>query len=104
MRSRTRGDVGRRIAAMAGIALVHVSVYFVVTRLTLLRPAAAFIDPHLPLDDRIPHLAWTWPLYWLPYLLVPVAVGISITRLELPSVWRLFRRGPRCSLWAASSR
>ncbi len=79
------------MAAMAGVALLHVVVYYVVTRLTLLRPADAFIDAHLALDDQIPHLSWTWPAYWLPYVLVPIAAGASIGRLDSGAFWRLFR-------------
>jgi hypothetical protein len=60
----------------------------VVTRLTLLRPQSTFIAPRLALDDWIPHLAWTWPAYWLPYLLVPVVAGGVLTRLDA----RRFRR------------
>jgi hypothetical protein len=73
---------------MGGVALLHVLVYFVVTRVTLLRPSSAFIDFRVGLDDEIPHLPWTWPVYWLPYVLVPVAAGASIMRLDS----RPFRR------------
>lgn len=71
-----------RGTAIAGVALLHVVVYFLVTRLTLLRPASAFIEPHLSLDDRIPHLPWTWPAYWLPYALVPLAAAAIVARLD----------------------
>jgi|WetSurMetagenome_2_1015567.scaffolds.fasta_scaffold247187_2 hypothetical protein len=78
------------LLAMAGIALLHVAVYFSVTRLSLLRPDTAFIHPHLGLDDGIPHLAWTWPAYWLPYALVPVAAFVSMRRLDAQAFGRLF--------------
>jgi hypothetical protein len=64
------------------VALLHGLTYFTVTRLTLLRPASVFIDPSVALDGRIPHLAWTWPAYWLPYLLVPAAAVAVLGRLE----------------------
>jgi hypothetical protein len=64
-------------------------LYFAVTRLTLLRPTSAFIDPRIFLDDWIPHLAWTWPAYWLPYFMVPAAVIGSTTRLPESSFRRL---------------
>lgn len=79
-----------RLAVAAGIALLHLAVYFVVTRLTLLRPGTAFIDPHLALDDRIPHLPWTWPAYWLPYAFVPIAVVAAMGRLDARALGRLF--------------
>jgi hypothetical protein len=88
MRASHAGSLSLRLLAVAGIGLLHVLVYFIVTRLTLLRPHNAFIDPHLALDDRIPHLAWTWPAYWLPYALVPIAAVASIGRLDA----RAFRR------------
>jgi hypothetical protein len=78
-----------RSLVIGGVALLHVLVYFAVTRLTLLRPTSAFIDPRLTLDDRIPHLPWSWPAYWLPYVLVPVAAGASIARLGPRPFWRL---------------
>lgn len=81
--------VRQRLLAMGGVALLHVLVYFIVTRLTLLRPPSAFIDFRVALDDEIPHLAWTWPAYWLPYILVPVAAGASIIRLGSRPFWHL---------------
>jgi hypothetical protein len=82
-------DKNDRIFAVGGIASLHLAVYFVVTRLTLLRPDTAFIHPHLGLDDQIPHLAWTWPAYWLPYALVPVAAFVSMGHLNAPAFRRL---------------
>ena len=84
-----RTAVVPRALAIASVALLHVLVYFSVTRLTALRPAGAFIHPHIGLDDRIPHLPWTWPAYWLPYVLVPVAAGMAIGRLDPPAFGRL---------------
>jgi hypothetical protein len=81
--------VARRVLAMVGIALLHVVVYFIVTRLTLLRPPGVFIHPHLALDDRIPHLPWTWPVYWLPYVLVPLVTGAAVLRLDDAAFRRL---------------
>lgn len=74
--------VRQRFLAMAGVALLHLLMYFVVTRLTSLRPGSALIDFRIPLDQKIPHLAWTWPAYWLPYILVPIAAGASAMRLD----------------------
>jgi hypothetical protein len=81
--------LGARLLVLAGVALLHLLVYFAVTRLTLLRPPSAFIDPRTALDDWIPHLAWTWPAYWLPYLLVPGAAAASVARLSSPAFTRV---------------
>ena len=88
LRTSYAGPAGPRLLVVGGIGLLHVVVYFIVTRLTLFRPGEAFIDPRVGLDDRIPHLAWTWPAYWLPYALVPIAAVASIGRLDA----RAFRR------------
>ena len=85
----TRHPVRHRLLAMGGVALLHVLVYLVVTRLALLRPPSAFIDFGVALDEEIPHLPWTWPAYWLPYILVPVAAGASILRLGSRPFWHL---------------
>ena len=79
----------QRLLAMGGVALLHVLVYLAVTRATLLRPTSAFTDFRVGLDDKIPHLPWTWPAYWLPYVLVPIAAGVSTTRLGTRPFWRL---------------
>src|SRR6476661_8903521 len=81
--------LGQRLLAMGGVALLHVLVYLAVTRATLLRPTSAFTDFRVGLDDKIPHLPWTWPAYWLPYVLVPIAAGVSTTRLGTRPFWRL---------------
>jgi len=74
---------------MSGVALLHVLVYLAVTRVTLLRPTSAFTDFRVGLDDKIPHLRWTWPAYWLPYLLVPLGAGASMMQLGTRQFWRL---------------
>ena len=89
MRTSGLNAMRERLPVISGVALLHVLTYFIVTRLTLLRPTSAFIDPRMALDDWIPHLAWTWPAYWLPYILVPAAAGASIVRLTSRPFWRL---------------
>jgi len=90
MRMRNARDLARPVVGLTGVAFLHVAVYYVATRLTLLRPPDAFIEPHLSLDDRIPHLPWTWPAYWLPYVVVPIAAGAAIGRLDARGFRRLF--------------
>lgn len=86
---RTQGELTPRILAVAGVAGLHGLVYLLVTRLTLLRPTEAFIHPRIALDGLIPHLRWAWPLYWLPYLLVPLAGTLLIRRMDAASFRRL---------------
>lgn len=69
-------------AAALLLGLVHASVYYVVTRLTLLRPDTAFIDARTFLDAAIPHVPAMWPLYWLPYILIPAAGIAALVRLN----------------------
>jgi len=78
-----------RLIGIAGVAGLHMLVYFIVTRLTLQRPTTTFIEPHLPVDDLIPHLPWAWPLYWLPFLLVPLGAYAMFLRMDLRSFQRV---------------
>jgi hypothetical protein len=79
----------RRFSLIAAVAALHVIVYFAVTRLTTLRRADAFIEPWSWIDDRIPHMPAVWPLYWLPYVLVPAAMGAAVLRLSASAFRRL---------------
>ncbi|HEU5171062.1 MAG TPA: phosphatase PAP2 family protein [Gemmatimonadales bacterium] len=85
MRARPRGG---RVPVIAALVLLHGGTYFVVTRATLLRPAGALRDFTTPLDALIPHLPWTWPLYWIAYPFVILGGGATLLRLPDPS----FRR------------
>jgi hypothetical protein len=79
----------RRFFLVAAVAALHLIVYYIVTRLTPLRPPDAFVEPRLWIDDRIPHAPSTWPLYWLPYILVPTAMAAAMLRLTASSFRRL---------------
>jgi hypothetical protein len=87
------GQVGRVAGFAAAVGTTHLAVYAAVTRLTPLRPPEAFIDPATVIDQWIPHLPWTWPLYWLPYVLVPLLGGSAVLhrpraeRRQLTAVW-----------------
>ncbi len=78
----------RRVAVLAGIVLLHLGAYWSVTRLTALLPPDALRDFTTRADALIPHLPWTWPLYWIAYPFVVLAGGNALLRLPASS----FRR------------
>jgi hypothetical protein len=77
-----------RLAAVAGVALLHLLAYLTVTRVNAARPAHALWDLSTTLDSAIPHLPLTWPLYWLVYPFVPVVGAVALLRMPDPT----FRR------------
>ena len=36
----------------------------------------------IPLDAQIPHLAWTWPFYWIAYPFIVVGGGIALAKCD----------------------
>lgn len=64
---------------LLGVIVLHLAVYYVVTRINGGRPTEAFHDPSIGLDDAIPLLGWTWPLYWAayPYLTAGAALIVG---------------------------
>jgi hypothetical protein len=78
----------QRLAAIAGVALLHLLAYLAVTRVNAARPAHALWHLSTALDAAIPHLPHTWPLYWLVYPFVPVVGGVALLRMPDPA----FRR------------
>lgn len=71
-----------RLAVLAGLGLLHLAAYLIVTRATSIRPAAALWHFALPLDASIPHLPWTWPLYWIAYPFIAIGGGVALLRLD----------------------
>lgn len=78
----------RRIPIVAAVGLLHISCYYGATRINAGRPAASLYDLAIPLDALIPHVPWTWPLYWIAYPFVVVGGGAAL--LGLPAT--AFRR------------
>jgi membrane-associated phospholipid phosphatase len=75
-------DYARRVLAIVGVIVLHLVVYYTVTRVNSNRPPAALNDPSIPLDDKIPLLGWTWVFYWAayPYLTLGAALIVAAMR------------------------
>jgi hypothetical protein len=72
----------RRFLAIVGVILLHLAVYYTVTRINSNRPPEALNDPSIALDDKIPLLGWTWVFYWAayPYLTLGAALVVAAMR------------------------
>jgi membrane-associated phospholipid phosphatase len=72
----------RRGLAIVAVVVLHLAVYFTVTRINSNRPPEALNDPSIALDDKIPLLGWTWVFYWAayPYLTVGAWLVVSTMR------------------------
>ena len=77
-----------RLLPIAGVVMVYLACYWVVTRVTLARGPAVLFDTTIALDRLIPHLPATWPLYWIAYPFVLLGAGGALLRMPTP----LFRR------------
>jgi membrane-associated phospholipid phosphatase len=83
-----RAERARRISIVAAVVLLHISSYYGATRINAGRLATSLYDLAIPLDTIIPHLPWTWPLYWIAYPFVVVGGGAALLGLPAPA----FRR------------
>lgn len=83
-----RSERTRRIPIVAAVVLLHISCYYGATRINAGRLATSLYDLAIPLDALIPHLPWTWPLYWIAYPFVVVGGGSAL--IGLPAT--AFRR------------
>lgn len=88
MRLAARQSAAHRLVAVAGVALLHLLAYLAVTRVNAARPAHALWNLSTVIDDAIPHLPHTWPLYWLVYPFVPIVGGIALLRMPDASFHR----------------
>jgi len=82
------GPAVTRLAAAAGVALLHLGAYLLVTRVNAARPESQLWELALPVDAVIPHLAGTWPLYWIVYPFVPLGGWLAISRMARPAYRR----------------
>ena len=75
-------DYVRRVLAIVAVMVLHLVVYFTVTRVNSNRPPEVLQDPSIALDDRIPLLGWTWVFYWAayPYLTLGAALVVASMR------------------------
>jgi membrane-associated phospholipid phosphatase len=78
----TAGDYARRAVAIIGVIVLHLVVYYTVTRVNSNRPPEVLNDPSIGLDDKIPLLGWTWVFYWAayPYLTLGAALVVAAMR------------------------
>jgi hypothetical protein len=76
-----RWERARRILVLSAVVLLHISCYYGATRINAGRPPTSLYDLAIPLDALIPHLPWTWPLYWIAYPFVVVGGGAALMGL-----------------------
>lgn len=72
----------RRALAIVGVIILHLAVYFTVTRINSNRPPEALNDPSIALDDRIPLLGWTWVFYWAAYPYLTLGAGLVVAAMR----------------------
>ena len=78
----------RRVAAIAAVVALHVVLYEIVNGINGSRPPEHLWNIAIAVDEWIPYLPWSWPLYWLTYPLL--LWGGAAAALGLDS--RPFRR------------
>ncbi|MDP2471458.1 MAG: phosphatase PAP2 family protein, partial [Candidatus Palauibacterales bacterium] len=84
-------DYARRALAIVGVILLHLAVYYTVTRVNSNRPPEALRDPSIGLDDRIPLLGWTWVFYWAAYPYLTLGAGLIVAAMHEPDYKRAIR-------------
>jgi hypothetical protein len=77
-----------RLLPLAGVVALHLTCYWIVTRVTLARGPGVLFDTTTALDRLIPHIPATWPFYWIAYPFVILGGGAALLRLPSPA----FRR------------
>jgi membrane-associated phospholipid phosphatase len=75
-------DHARRGLAIVGVIVLHLVVYYTVTRINSNRPPAALNDPSIPLDDRIPLIGWTWAFYWAAYPYLTLGAWLIVAAMH----------------------
>lgn len=78
----TAAEYVRRGLAILGVIILHLAVYYTVTRINSNRPPEALNDPSIGLDDRIPLLGWTWVFYWAAYPYLTLGAGLVIASMR----------------------
>jgi hypothetical protein len=76
---------------MAGVILLHLAVYYVVTRVNSALPVGAFWDPSTTLDGLIPLVGWTWVLYWAAYPYLTLGAGLVVGTMQKGDFRRAIR-------------
>ena len=78
----TAAEYVQRALAIVGVIVLHLAVYYTVTRINSHRPPEALNDPSLALDDRIPLLGWTWMFYWAAYPYLTLGAGLVVAAMS----------------------
>ncbi len=77
----TAAEYARRALAIVAVILLHLAVYYTVTRVNSNRPPEVLNDPSIALDDKIPLLGWTWVFYWAAYPYLTLGAGLIIASM-----------------------
>ncbi len=77
----TAAEYTRRALAIVAVIILHLAVYYTVTRVNSNRPPEALNDPSIALDDKIPLLGWTWVFYWAAYPYLTLGAGLIIASM-----------------------
>ena len=73
--------------ALIGVIILHLIVYFTVTRVNSNRPPEALNDPSIWLDNQIPLIPWTWIFYWAAYPYLTLGAGILIAMMPRRAIY-----------------
>jgi membrane-associated phospholipid phosphatase len=84
-------DYARRAAAIVAVIVLHLAVYYTVTRVNSNRPPEALNDPSIALDDKIPLLGWTWVFYWAAYPYLTLGAGLVVAAMREPDYKRAIK-------------
>lgn len=84
----TAAEYLRRALAILGVIILHLAVYYTVTRVNSNRSPEALKDPSIGLDDRIPLLGWTWIFYWAAYPYLTLGAGLVVAAMRRPDYKR----------------
>jgi membrane-associated phospholipid phosphatase len=84
-------DYARRAAAIVAVIVLHLAVYYTVTRVNSNRPPEALNDPSIALDDKIPLLGWTWVFYWAAYPYLTLGAGLIVAAMREPDYKRAIK-------------
>ena len=87
----TAADYARRALAIVGVIVLHLAVYFTVTRVNSNRPPEVLNDPSIALDDKIPLLGWTWVFYWAAYPYLTLGAGLVVAAMREPDYKRAIK-------------
>jgi hypothetical protein len=89
-----------RLLPIAGVVVVYLACYWIVTRVTLARGPDVLFDTTIALDRLIPHVPGTWPFYWIAYPFVLLGAGNALLRMPAPAFRRALVTAVAMRGWA----